>query len=817
METALIISKESDDKKPEESNKIVLPNFRSAEVTGIVSKIVKSANRNEPTKFKIYCPNIKKYFDAVCSFYCPLIEGDTIYAFCILSQDNVLHVSRPPFVQPAIDKNSTIQCFMRAMRQGFFQSSKIYEKISKIAGDDESVIPFLSSIAQVWNDKRDSELLFLFENSDPDDIKKLLEWWYRERNLRRLYLFGLSRKDINACRMSCEDIYNKCLINPYTIPAIPIEKCDSILERLNKTPSPEDKYLGIIIRIIWKNLHGSSWVGTPTRFLAKQFPGIKNYIPRLKNEYGLVAEMETAYLNFPHKVEDWLSTYISEKVKNEKITYDTPVDVKITFDDGEIIERKSGFFSRELSEDQQKAVQGALDHKICIIKGGAGTGKTTTLGQIINNLELRGVKYAVCSFTGKAVSRIREVTKKRCPSTIHRLIANAKKDKLDKKYTQFEKDTPLSDFTHLVIDESSTVCQELAYDLLLAYPNIEQLTLIGDPNQLEPIGSGAFFNQIVKSETIPTYELSTNYRVYTPDGEKDGIILNANALINHNPNYPFEYYETNNFSLIEGPVERVYDIIQGCFAAGIKPEQLVIITPYNRYIDLLNSKFREIYNKEDKYVVDSRNIKWMIGDRVMLTENISDIGVFNGESGTIKDITEKAVLVDFGNSGCHEFLLEPDFTKTFYKGNFTRKYNIRGKSADEVLEEDSFDDQITVKKLIHCYCITVDKSQGSEWDFVIFFIPEFTNSSFINRNRIYTALTRAKRCVWCVVSDIQSFNIASIKPPPFRCENLYKRLQNKLPNLKPFKLNSYNPLLEMNGNLMVEYEPDFGYDSDDFE
>ena len=102
--------------------------------------------------------------------------------------------------------------------------------------------------------------------------------------------------------MTCDDIYQKCMSNPYTVPAIPLDKCDAILERLKKTPNNDDRYRGAIIRYIWKNLHDSGWTGTPTGLLAKQFPDVKAHIEILRKEYDVITDMETAYLKHPYKV-----------------------------------------------------------------------------------------------------------------------------------------------------------------------------------------------------------------------------------------------------------------------------------------------------------------------------------------------------------------------------------------------------------------------------------------------------------------------------------------------------------------------------------
>ena len=113
----------------------------------------------------------------------------------------------------------------------------------------------------------------------------------------------------------------------------------------------------------------------------------------------------------------------------------------------------------------------------------------------------------------------------------------------------------------------------------------------------------------------------------------------------------------------------------------------------------------------------------------------------------------------------------------------------------------------------------LDKSQGSEWDFVIFYIPEFNTGSFLNKNRVYTAITRTKRCCWCVVTDIDAFNAASVKPLGYRCENLARKLKSELPNMPAFRIPPLNQNLTMTDDLPVEVIPDYadnGVDSDDF-
>lgn len=794
-ETQLAIINQENRQQPTQLHVQQNPGRQLAQVTGVIKTINKKANFKDPTTLKIFCPGSNSTFVMTYNFFCPLREGDVIYGICCVGDNQILHLLQPPFVQPAIDKDYVIQSFIRAAKIPFLSARKLYDTMSKSSGGDENVIGYLSTLSQNWSDNHNSEMLNMFDKVEPEMMKKLLSWWHKERNLRRLYLFGLNNKEINACRLTCDQIYEKCMSNPYVIPAIPLEKCNSILGALNKKPNNDQIIRGAIIRLLWKNLHERSWTCTPNNFITRQYSNFWEHVEDLKQYYGLIVDGDSSYLKFPHKVEKWIADYIIEKVKQDTIKYDTPID-----DDT----RHSAHFTLNLSEDQMRAVHGALDHTVSVITGGPGSGKSTTLGQIVHNLELRNITYAVCSFTGKAVARVREITKSQKPSTIHRLIFNAKKDPLEMIIkTQFEKDIPLSDYSHVIFDETSMITTELLYQFLKVYPNIKKLTFVGDCNQLQPIGWGCFFYQLLKSETVPTYKLTTNFRVTQTNGNEDGIILNSMNLIKHNPQVPFHFELRDNFRVMEGPIERVYDIIKGCFASKVPAKDIVVLTPYNRYLEVLNKQFQNLYDIGKPFKIDSRGVKWMIDDRVMLTENDAEIGVFNGETGSIVEISDKMILVDFGLSGKHEFLLEPTAENRTYSrnGGATVGYKYQDSMAEKVDEDDDLiDTERTVKKLAHAFACSIDKSQGSEWAYVILYIEDFRTGGFLNKPRIYTAFTRSKTMCWIVASDVKALHVAAVKPAPNRYDNLANRLSSFLPNLKPFNIGT-NDIEE------IQYDP----------
>lgn len=410
------------------------------------------------------------------------------------------------------------------------------------------------------------------------------------------------------------------------------------------------------------------------------------------------------------------------------------------------------------------------------------THNTTCIREIVENLKNKESKYALCAFTGKAVSRLREVTGQRDAFTIHRLIHNASKE--------------LVHYNHIIVDEASMLTTELFYKFIRIYSDVSNITLVGDTNQLQPIGWGMLFNSILKSETVPTCTLSTNYRVYTSNGERDGIILNANLIACHDNENPFEFEFTQNFSVISASLQGVYDILAGCKNGGIKSSQIVVLSPFNEYLDTLNSKFQEIFTPgDDNSVIESRGKKWIVGDRVMLIENDEETGIFNGETGIIDSIepnTESGevdrIKVIFGGM-YYDFMLDPTSSRS-------------------------------IDKLKHAYALSIDKSQGSEWDFVIIAIPKIPTSKFINKNRMYTAITRTKRCCWIITEDIEALQDVVVRSPPYRCDNLSKRLTEILPNIKPYinitsTTSAMDTILSTNDDF-EGYEFDDAIDCDDY-
>jgi len=161
----------------------------------------------------------------------------------------------------------------------------------------------------------------------------------------------------------------------------------------------------------------------------------------------------------------------------------------------------------------------------------------------VHNLERNGIKYRIASFTGKAVTKIREVIQKSEPATLHMMIAKSKKEKN-------------SNFQCLILDEASMITADLLYEFVKCFPHKFSLILVGDVNQLPPIGWGSIFEALIQSRSVPTTVLKTIYR--TGAEENNGIIINSKRILLHKvPDYngpDFEFQITPNFKIIDDSV-----------------------------------------------------------------------------------------------------------------------------------------------------------------------------------------------------------------------------------------------------------------------
>lgn len=362
-----------------------------------------------------------------------------------------------------------------------------------------------------------------------------------------------------------------------------------------------------------------------------------------------------------------------------------------------------------LNEAQQHGIINCLQHKITVITGGPGTGKTTLIKKLLSILDLQKLQYRLAAPTGRAAKRMTEGTGKYAV-TLHRLLEF---NPQAMNFIHNEQNALKLDY--LVVDEASMIDIFLANALLKAMPLTGHIIFIGDIDQLPSVGAGNFLQDIIASKIVPTTRLQYIFR----QAQNSLITYNAHR-INQGEFPAFKVENTKQdyeFVKLTEP-EQLAPFLNTLFTTklkryGIKPEQAMVLSPMNRGAagtHAINHYLQSIINPEIKPEISRMGTVFKTGDRVMQIKNNYDKNVFNGDIGTISNVDhqEKQLTVLY------------DQTPVVY----------------EFLELD---------ELVLAYAISIHKSQGSEFDAVI--IPLFTQHfMLLQRNLLYTALTRAKKC-----------------------------------------------------------------------
>ncbi len=392
-----------------------------------------------------------------------------------------------------------------------------------------------------------------------------------------------------------------------------------------------------------------------------------------------------------------------------------------------------------LDEIQRKAVISAVCNTVLVLTGGPGTGKTTTINEMIRFFMRKGMEVLLAAPTGRAAKRMTEATGYEA-STIHRLLEVSSSPEAESE-ARFERnaENPL-EADVIIIDEMSMVDIGLLNALLCAVARGTRLILVGDVDQLPSVGPGAVLRDIIASDAFPTIRLSRIFR----QAESSDIVLNAHKInrgeqITLGTNSrEFLFLERDDPErIIRNMIELIRDRLPAYVEA--KPLDIQVLSPMRKGVlgvERLNSVLQEQLNppspkKAEKQYGDRI---FRVGDKVMQTRNNYQIawevpgrfgipvetgsGIFNGDMGIVKRIDE------FGH------VIEIEFDE--------------GRVVDYPFGD--------LEDLEHAYAVTIHKSQGSEYPAVL--IPILSGPSMLmTRNLLYTAVTRAKRCVMILGSS----------------------------------------------------------------
>jgi hypothetical protein len=401
------------------------------------------------------------------------------------------------------------------------------------------------------------------------------------------------------------------------------------------------------------------------------------------------------------------------------------------------------------------------------------THNSTICKDICNNYELRNIRVEACAFTGKAVSRLNKTIGKGKAKTMDFMI---------------KRSAIIGKFDGLIIDESSMVTTELMYRFKQAFPHEFFIILMGDCNQLPPISWGFLMKQIIASERVPIYTLTKNQRIIehvVDDDDKNNqpeniepasivfdrtILDNCDTLIDKSRDLsvPMVFKESSGFYQLDGGINDMRVILL-LIKDAYSLEDIVCISPYNEYIPTINKIFQDVFLSEAEENVDAKGVKWKVGDRIMMLKNNYEIGVMNGEEGEVTALVPEGVVVKFGKE-IKEYVFK--YFSTDNPSDNVEKLYAMGE------EEDNSKD-LTIELIQQSFCISVHKSQGSEYKVVILFIPDKLSkgklSSFLNINLLYTSITRTKQVIW-IVTKPNILGIISMNKLPSRVENLAGRL-----------------------------------------
>lgn len=419
-------------------------------------------------------------------------------------------------------------------------------------------------------------------------------------------------------------------------------------------------------------------------------------------------------------------------------------------EDEELIRKRIAMIEKEtdtvLDEMQKKAVTEAASHGLFILTGGPGTGKTTTINAIIQFFEGEGAELRLAAPTGRAAKRMTETTGYEA-QTIHRLLElnGMPEEERDGGHSaKFERNAqnPL-EADVIIIDEMSMVDIHLMHSLLLAVTTGTRLILVGDENQLPSVGPGNVLRDIIYSGCFPVVELT---KIFRQASESD-IVVNAHKINRgepvqiNNKSRDFFFLKRYDADII---IRVVIALIQEKLPKYVdaKPFEIQVLTPMRKGllgVERLNQILQRYLNppeeaKKEKVIGDRL---FREGDKVMQIKNNyqmeweirgrygivieKGIGVFNGDMGILKEVNEFAETAEV----------------EFEDGRFAT-YSFK-----------------QLEELELAYAITIHKSQGSEYPAVI--LPILSGPRMLmNRNLLYTAVTRARKCV-TVVGSIEEF------------------------------------------------------------
>lgn len=427
---------------------------------------------------------------------------------------------------------------------------------------------------------------------------------------------------------------------------------------------------------------------------------VKEVLDGMDEGDGIVNEDGRVYLKWIWEIENNVASSIVSRVCRKRAINPPKID-------------SVGAGDKEYSEEQMEAIRTAFCSNVTIITGGPGTGKTTILNGLLSLLQEDKKSVLLAAPTGRAAKRMSETTGKMA-KTIHRLL-----EWKDGRFNRNAANKLHGDV--IIIDECSMINIQLMESLLDAIPEKMQIVMVGDVDQLPSIGCGNVLKDMIDSEVVPTVRLTKIYR----QDAASRIVTNAHAIndgrmpnLRNEPGTDFYFFKVSDIDRIRTQIVRlVTDAIPAKF--GVSKDDIQVLTPMRKSSDpigaiQLNLALQEVLNPTGDSIYNG-TYSLRVNDRVMQNKNNYDLGIYNGDIGTVVSIDKEektATLKFFGN--------------------------------DELVEYDS----TNINQLELAYATTVHKSQGSEYPVTVI-IADVSQYIMLQKQLFYTAVTRSKKA--CIV------------------------------------------------------------------
>ena len=484
-----------------------------------------------------------------------------------------------------------------------------------------------------------------------------------------------------------------------------------------------------------------------------------------KHVMDLCIEKKTVMKECQGGIRIYPSHYYYLELNTAKMLHDLNIDCEMPEDLMERRLRKVEETERiELDVMQHKAVIESIKHGLLVLTGGPGTGKTTTINTMIRFFESEGMSLLLAAPTGRAAKRMTEATGYEA-QTIHRLLeVNVNPEETDSVGGFMRNRQNPLEADVIIIDEMSMVDLTLMHALLSAVVPGTRLVLVGDVDQLPSVGPGSVLKDTIMSRCFPVVTLT---RIFRQAGESD-IVVNAHKInagepvVLDNKSRDFFFLRRQDADTIIGVTIMLIQKKLPRYV-GAQPSEIQVMTPTRKGllgVERLNTILQRYLNPEDPkkaekeingrlfregdkvmQIKNNYQLEWEVATKFGLTVD-KGVGVFNGDMGVITEINQYTETI------------EVEFDEA-------RKVKYGYDTAEE---------------LELAYAITVHKSQGSEYPAVI--IPLLQGPRLLyNRNLLYTAVTRAKKCLTIVGSDTVFQEMIQNKNEQERYTSLAERIR----------------------------------------